>query len=113
VSAAWKAGRHFARQNFARYAINRPTCGYSQRIWQVRCFRHENFGTGPGRDFQELSKESPAFAVEFAGVTLRNERKHYGPINTRAAKVMPDCDAMLRKVQDFVTASPGSCPLLV
>jgi hypothetical protein len=73
----------------------------------------ENFGTGPGRDFQQLSKESPAFAVEFAGVTLRNERKHYGPINTRAAKVMPDCDAMLRKVQDFVTASPGSCPLLV
>jgi hypothetical protein len=73
----------------------------------------ENFGTGPGRDFQKLSKESPAFAVEFGGVTLRNERKHYGPINTRAAKVMPDCDTMLRKVQDFVTASPGSCPLLV
>jgi hypothetical protein len=73
----------------------------------------ENFGTGPGRDFQKLSKESPAFAVEFAGVTLRNERKHYGPINARAAKVMPDCDAMLRQVQAFVTASPGSCPLLV
>ncbi|HXO72032.1 MAG TPA: hypothetical protein VN838_23975 [Bradyrhizobium sp.] len=73
----------------------------------------ENFGTGPGRDFQKLSKESPAFAVEFGGVTLRNLRKHYGPINTRAAQVMPDCDAMLHKVQDFVTASPGSCPLLV
>jgi hypothetical protein len=73
----------------------------------------ENFGTGPGRDFQKLSKESPAFAVEFAGVTLRNLRKHYGPINTRAAKVMPDCDAMLRQVQAFVAASPGSCPLLV
>jgi hypothetical protein len=73
----------------------------------------ENFGSGPGRDFQKLSKESPAFAVEFGGVTLRNERKHYGPINTRAAKVMPDCDAMLHKVQDFITASPGSCPLLV
>jgi hypothetical protein len=73
----------------------------------------ENFGTGPGRDFQQLSKESPAFAVEFAAVTLRNLRKHYGPINTRAAQVMPDCDAMLREVQDFVTASPGSCPMLV
>jgi hypothetical protein len=73
----------------------------------------ENFGTGPGRDFQKLSKESPAFAVEFAGVTLRNRRKHYGPINARAADVMPDCDAMLREVQDFITASPGACPLLV
>jgi hypothetical protein len=73
----------------------------------------ENFGTGPGRDFQKLSKESPAFAVEFAGVTLRNLRKHYGPINTRAAKVMPDCDAMLRQIQTFVTGSPGSCSMLV
>jgi hypothetical protein len=73
----------------------------------------ENFGAGPGRDFQKLSKESPAFAVEFAGVTLRNKRTHYGPINSHAAQVMPDCDAMLREVQDFITASPGSCPLLV
>jgi hypothetical protein len=73
----------------------------------------ENFGTGPGRDFQQLSKESPAFAVEFGGVTLRNMRRHYGPINTRAAKVMPDCDAMLQEVQTFVTGSPAACPMLV
>jgi len=74
----------------------------------------ENFGTGPGRDFQKLSKESPAFAAEFAAVTLRNLRNHYGPINTRAARVMPDCDAMLREVQGFVEASPdGVCPALM
>jgi hypothetical protein len=74
----------------------------------------ENFGSGPGRDFQQLSKESPGFAAEFAAVTLRNLRGHYGPINTRAAQVKPDCDAMLREVQDFVHASPdGVCPALI
>lgn len=74
----------------------------------------ENFGTGPGRDFQKLSKESPGFAAEFAAVTLRNRRKHYGTIKKKAAKVKPDCDAMLREVQDFVEASPdGVCPVLM
>jgi len=74
----------------------------------------ENFGTGPGRDFQKLSKEAPAFAAEFAAVTLRNRRNHYGPINTRAARVIPDCDAMLREVQGFVEASPdGVCAALM
>jgi hypothetical protein len=73
----------------------------------------ENFGSGPGRDFQQLSKESPGFAAEFAAVTLRNRRKHYGPINTRAAKVMPNCDVMLREVQTVVEASPQFCAILV
>src|SRR5262245_6706649 len=67
----------------------------------------QNFGTGPGRDFQQLSKESPGFAAEFAAVTLRNQRKHYGPINTRAAEVRRDTDTMLREVQSVVEeASP-------
>jgi hypothetical protein len=73
----------------------------------------ENFGTGPGRDFQQLSKESPGFAAEFAAVTLRNQRRHYGPINTRAAQVKTQSDAMLREVQNFVVASPDICPVLV
>jgi hypothetical protein len=72
----------------------------------------KNFGSGPGAEFQRLSKASPAFAAEFAAVTLRNLRKHYGPINTRAAKIKPDCDAMLLQVQAAVDAAPGLCALL-
>jgi hypothetical protein len=73
----------------------------------------ENFGTGPGRDFQQLSKESPGFAAEFAAVNLRNACRHYGPVRNRAAKVMPDCDAMLRQVQNVVEASPEICAVLM
>jgi hypothetical protein len=80
----------------------------------VRCRASdlENFGDGPGRDFQQLSKESPAFAAEFAAITLRNNRQHYGPINRREAEVLPACDAMFKEVQQTVERS-SLCPFLV
>ncbi len=71
----------------------------------------ENFGRGDGREFQRLSKTCPAFAAEFAAITLRNLRKHYGPINTRAAEVRPECDDMLKEVQ-LATLGNHLCPVL-
>ena len=62
----------------------------------------QNIGTGPGLKFQQLSKECPAFAVEFAGVGLRNLRKHWGPINRKEVPLRPECDDMLRQVQRYV-----------
>jgi peptidoglycan hydrolase-like protein with peptidoglycan-binding domain len=80
----------------------------------VRCREPdlENFGEGPGRDFQQLSKESPAFAAEFAAITLRNNRQHYGPINRRTVEVLPACDVMFKQVQQAVERS-SLCPFLV
>jgi hypothetical protein len=64
----------------------------------------ENYGTGQGEEFQRLSKECPAFAAEFAAVGLRNIRTHWGPITRREAEIRPECDAMLKQVQDAVDA---------
>lgn len=72
----------------------------------------EDFGTGPGRDFQRLSKECPAFAAEFAAIGLRHLRKHWGPIHRKEAQLVPECDAMLRSVQEVVDAS-DLCPMLL
>jgi hypothetical protein len=72
----------------------------------------QNFGTGPGAEFQRLSKECPAFAAEFAAVGLRNIRKHWGPINTRKAEIQPACDEMFRQVQAAVDAA-NLCGALV
>lgn len=69
----------------------------------------QNFGTGDGAEFQRLSKACPAFAAEFAAVGLRHLRTHWGPINTRAAEIRPECDAMLRQVQSAVDGS-NLCP---
>jgi hypothetical protein len=71
----------------------------------------QNHGTGDGQEFQRLSKECPAFAAEFTAVGLRNLRTHWGPINTKTAEIRPECDAMLRQVQDLVDAS-NLCPHL-
>jgi N-acetyl-anhydromuramyl-L-alanine amidase AmpD len=68
----------------------------------------ENFGTGDGMNFQKLSKACPAFAAEFAAVGLRNIRKHWGPINSRAAEVRPECEAMLQQVEEEVDKLPAA-----
>jgi hypothetical protein len=72
----------------------------------------ENFGSGDGAEFQRLSKACPAFAAEFAALGLRHLRTHWGPINRRGAEVRPECDAMLRQVQDAVDANPELCSAL-
>jgi SH3 domain-containing protein len=77
---------------------------------QCRDRDFENFGSGAGRDFQRLSKECPAFAAEFAAVGLRNIRTHWGPINTRAAELRPECNTMLLQVQQAVDTS-NLCPI--
>lgn len=68
----------------------------------VRSGDLENFGTGDGRDFQELSKSCPAFGIEVAAIGLRNRRAHWGPINRRAAELRADADRMLLQVQHVV-----------
>ena len=72
----------------------------------------ENFGSGDGAEFQRLSKACPAFAAEFAALGLRHLRTHWGPINRKGAEVRPECDAMLRQVQDAVDASSDLCSAL-
>ena len=76
----------------------------------------ENFGTGDGRDFQQLYKECPAFAAELAAVGLRNIRRHWRPIIrlfirlfNKAAEVRPEANLMLTHVEYAVDTS-NLCP---
>lgn len=62
----------------------------------------DNFGGGDGRAFQQLSKECPFFALEFAAIGLRNIRKHWGPINRQEAQVKAEADALFKDVQALV-----------
>lgn len=73
----------------------------------VRCTAADrrNYGSGPGVEFQRLSKECPAFAAEFAAVGLRVDRTHWGPINSKAAEIRPEFDAMLKQIQNLMDAS--------
>jgi hypothetical protein len=75
----------------------------------------ENFGTGEGVRWQQLTKTCPAFATEYAAVLMRvhgGRRGEFGPLRNHAAQVMPVCDAMLKQVQDLVRLNPQMCSAL-
>jgi hypothetical protein len=44
----------------------------------------------------------PAFAVEAAAVGVRVLRPHWGPLNSRAAELRPEADALLQQVEAIV-----------
>lgn len=69
-----------------------------------------SYGSGAGYDFQETCKWSPVYAVETCGVTLRNLRQHYGPINRKEAEIRLDADTMFRAVEDYIHTKPAPEP---
>src|SRR5690606_18063976 len=68
----------------------------------VTCKAQGIIGTGAGAEFQRFVKACPAFAVEYAMITLRVLRKHYGPINRKEAELNLSCNSMLKDVQEYV-----------
>ncbi len=75
----------------------------------------ENWGAGEGKEFQRLSKECPAFATEYAAVTVRvlgGSKGHYGPLRRFDAEVKPQCSDMLKGVQKIIQDNPEVCQLL-
>ena len=65
----------------------------------------ENYGSGDGADFQELSKICPAFAVESAAVGIRNLRKHWGPIGRMEVEIVPEAEALFVEVDNILADS--------
>lgn len=63
-----------------------------------------SYGTGPGRDYQDLAKGCPQFACEMTAVGLRYRRKHWGPINERAAELRPEADQLFMQVEAILGA---------
>jgi hypothetical protein len=70
----------------------------------VTCSHNDyaNYGDGDGEAFQQLCKTCPAFAVEAAAIGLRVLRRHWGPLNRRAAEIRPEADELLRGVQSII-----------
>jgi hypothetical protein len=72
-------------------------------------------GTGPGADWQKLTKSCPAFAAEYGAVVLRTHggmKGEFNPIRKRQVELRPECDSMLLKVQTYVEQHPEVCSRL-
>lgn len=65
-----------------------------------------NHGSGPGLEFQRLSKEHPAFAAEFSAVGLRHRCRHWGPIahypSRNRVDIRTEADELFMEVQSVV-----------
>ena len=102
---------------YEKYKADQSGCLLDVFKRGVSCAAHnaENFGTGEGRNWQQLTKTCPAFATEYAAVLMRvhgGRRGEFGPLRNRAAQLLPECDAMLKQVQDLVRANPQVCSAL-
>jgi hypothetical protein len=87
------------------FAAGETVAGFSQAFArEVECSDSDwdCYGSGRGKDFQELCKHEPAFAVESCALVLRNLRQHYGPINRREVEIRRDADDMFRAVQRYI-----------
>ncbi|BAO87894.1 putative membrane protein [Caballeronia cordobensis] len=92
----------------------------SCRIWRSRNRRcpdatSDVVGTGPGAEWQRLTKTCPAFATEYAAVVLRTSgglSGEFNPIRKQQAQLIPACEAMLKQVQTYVTDNKESCSSL-
>ena len=57
---------------------------------------------GADADFQQMTKQCPSFATEYAAVMLRVKRHHYGTINQRTAEVGNICILMFKQIEKIV-----------
>jgi len=72
-------------------------------------------GTGPGADWQRITKRCPAFAVDYAAVVIRKNggaKGEFNPIRKHQAEVLPACGSMFTEIQQFIESHPDSCTAL-
>ena len=73
----------------------------------------KNWGNGAdGLAFQKKLKECPAFAAEYAAITVRKLRKHYGPINRKEVQFRSEVVQLFASIEKIVDANPEVCTVL-
>lgn len=88
-------------QYMAAYEVD-PSIGFADTFKEgVTCGPQDwhNFGTGAGRNFQDLTKKCPAFAAEICAIGLRSRRKHWGPINRMEVEIRPEANQLLMRIE--------------
>ena len=112
---------------FQKYSADQSGCLLEVFQGSITCKIHKSVnpqcpsatsdvaGTGPGADWQRLTKTCPAFATEYAAVVLRThggKRGEFNPIRKQQAELRPECDQMLQAVQSFVEQHHETCSAL-
>lgn len=75
-------------------------------------YNWSNYGSGDGLAFQVKAKGCPSFAAEFAAITLRTLRGHYGPVNRKEVQFKNECVNMLTEIENLINNNPKLCEVL-
>lgn len=62
----------------------------------------DSYGSGMGREYQDLAKHCPNFAVMTTALGLRRIRQHWGPIGRFEVELKTDADRMFQAVQGLI-----------
>lgn len=84
-----------------------PQCQLAAFADGVSCSAEDwqNYGSGKGAYFQELTKLCPAFACESAAVAIRNICKHYGPVVRGEVQITPEADELFAEIDEILAAA--------
>ncbi len=108
INSVNQATRDLLLEIFEKYKLSQD--GYLELFSKgARCkeFDSENFGEGAGKEFQKISKECPAFAMEFTALALRNIATHWNPVikigdNEHGLQIKRECDNLLKDIQNYI-----------
>lgn len=93
------------RKIYDEYLSGKKSCLTDDYKAEVSCAKRGLLGKeAAGLEFQRIIKSCPALATELAVLSLRYERRHYYPINTRTAEVAPVCHDLLSNVESYVNS---------
>jgi hypothetical protein len=105
---------------FNQYKASKAGCAIAQYTTGLSCSSSnlQNWGkpAETGFQWQQLTKQCPSFATEYAAVLLRlngGSKGEWGPLRNKAAEVVPECYSMFGQVEQYVKANPSVCPLLL
>ncbi len=101
---------HHLQKLYEEYRAKPERCFLDVFKQGVSCTNQEPFGSGAGAQFQQFTKDCPAFAAESAAIMLRVARRHYGPIGRRDAELNTSCTDLLDSIEKQIEGNPeGAC----
>jgi len=110
--------RVFNHQEFSRiyeeYKTGKKSCLLETFSKGVNCRSHDakTWGNGEGTVYQKLSKNCPAFAVEWGSVLIRSQMRHFGPLIRKEAEYLKSCENMYKSVEKLVNEDRSICSKL-
>lgn len=87
---------------YEQFKGDTAACLRAEYMEGVKDLKRDVVGNGPSADFQRFTQSCPAFATAYAVVMFRTNLKHFGPIKSKKAELLPACEAMLQAVEKEV-----------